>query len=111
MNRELYLSSPDSPDFEERRVVEYKNYEVDGRPVLRVWVDIPLFVFDQKPDAVETNELFLTFRHGGDDNKINQLDSFPIDVYIMVPKKFSTFPIRIDDFRNLAWGVLDSKNN
>lgn len=105
--KELYLSSTDTIDFEiPRRITELRHLVIDERPVLEVRLDRPVCIFDQEPSEIVTDRLYLTNRHVGGEEKIERLDTFPIEVYVLTPKHSTADPTQLDDLRNIAWATL-----
>ncbi len=110
MISKLFLSSTDTIDFEvPRKILEINHLRMDETPVLHVRLDRPVAVFDQQPSGFVTNWVFLTNRHIGNENQIEHLESFPIEVYVLVPKQAKTLPTKLEDMRNIAWATIHKR--
>ncbi len=107
MIKGLFLSSTDTIDFEvPRKLLDVNHLEMDGTPVLRVRLDRPVTVFDQRPSEIVTEWVFLTNRYVGRENQIERLETFPIEVYVLVPKRPETVPTKLEELRNIAWATI-----
>ena len=102
----LYISSYEYDDFASpRKILKYDKTVINGKNVLIVEVDIPvigqkygLFVHDIK-------KLYLVNRVN--ENAFINLNKFPIDVHILIPKSLENLePRSLSQLQNIAWGCI-----
>lgn len=105
--KQLYLSSSEYDALARpRRIIEVDWVVLDGRPCLSVIVDVPIPVREAGfPD--DTTALYLTNRHVEDRATFRNLSSFPIDVYVLIPKSTAETEVTsLGQLENMYWATL-----
>jgi hypothetical protein len=101
----MYISSYDYFSFHlPRKILNYNKILIDDRNVLVVDVDPPV-LGQQYGFTIDISTLYLIKRF--DENAFNELDKFPIDVYVLILKDDRKLvPSSLADLRNIVWACL-----
>lgn len=112
----LYLSSYEYESFEiPREILHFRKETIDNRNALVVEVDKP--IIGQKYGLLGNDIQTLYLVNRVNENAFDKLDSFPIDVHVLIPKSSENHvPTTIADMQNIAWACLydneeDAKNH
>ena len=102
----LYLSSYEYESFEiPREVLNFRKETIDNRNALVVEVDKP--IIGQKYGLLGNDIQTLYLVNRVNEQAFDRLDSFPIDVHVLIPKSSENLvPKTIADMQNIAWACL-----
>jgi hypothetical protein len=103
---QLYLSSNESSDFAiPREILEYNKIVINNRNVLVVEVDEPVRGQNHGLGGTDITRLYLVNRHVEDALAFDNLDKFPIHVYVLLFDG-NNLPYTLKEFKNIAWACL-----
>lgn len=104
--KRLYLSSYEYDDFSvPREVIQYHELTIDGRKVMMLHIENPLIGQQYGWGGEDIDKIYVTNRFEGD--SLDKLDTFPIDVYVLIPKNPKIFlPSSLSELSNIAWACL-----
>lgn len=102
----LYLSSSEDITFEiPRKILRFRKEIFDGRNTLIVEIDNPVIGQQYGLGGKDISTLYLVNRF--DEQAFDKLNSFPIYVYVSIPKSPSIIdPTSLHDLQNIAWASL-----
>jgi hypothetical protein len=107
-NTPLFLASDDYRNLEVVRTIEDYHWSTVGDSTLLViTVDPPVDPTDISKSTLPVKTLYLLTRFVGDENALKELNSFPIFVHVLIPKKGGSESLDSpSDFTNIAWATL-----
>lgn len=107
IDKKLFLSSYDYANFSApRKITNYQWTVLDERNCLIVTVDLPLSGQEYNLPAVPIITHYLVNRHLEDRSVFKELSSFPIDVYVLIPKSLENEIVSLSQLQNISWATL-----
>lgn len=107
INKQIFLSSYDYSNFSIlRNITNYQWTTLDERNCLIVTVDLPLLGREYNLPDVPITTHYLTNRHLDDRGIFRDLSSFPINVYVLIPKSLDDKIISLNQLQNISWATL-----
>ncbi|MBI9090104.1 MAG: hypothetical protein JEZ12_12890 [Desulfobacterium sp.] len=106
----MYLSSYEYEEFEKpRKIVSLTKLKIEGRVAFRVLVDIPVFGQDYGLGGVDVDTLYIVGRF----EDIEELNSFPFEVHVLIPKMIGSDTFNsLDQLQNIGWAsVYDNEKD
>lgn len=102
----LYISSYEYKEFDiPRKIHHFIKGKIDNRNALIVDVDIPIIGQSYELFDYDIQTLYLINRVN--ENSFDKLDSFPIDVHVLIPKSHKNLaPKALSEMQNIAWACL-----
>lgn len=104
---EIFLSSYDYEEFyAPRKIVGFQKGVIANRNVLIAEIDTPVIGQKYGFGDKDITKVYLVIRF--DDSLFEKLDTFPIDVYILIPHTHDKIHDNksFKDFDNIAWGRI-----
>ena len=102
----LFLSSYEYVEFEmAREIRNFRKEKINNRNTLVIEIDKP--IIGQKYGFFDKDIYTLYLINRVDENSFDRLDSFPIDVYVLISKNPEVIiPKNLSEMQNIAWACL-----